>query len=510
MTPDWLLQDVSQFHFLRPWWLLALPIVGVLWWIARFRLGRLSEMPSVIAPHLAAALTIGADKRQMLRPIDTVALVLTLLVLATAGPTWSRQANPLVSDEAPLVIALKVAESMMEPDIPPTRLERAKHKILDLLKERAGAKTGLIAYAGSAHQVVPLTEDPEVLKPFLEGLDPGVMPKKGSDADGALRLARTLLDGQEEPGSILFMLDTLTSDEQTAIAGEDPANGGSLSFWVFNRDASNGAGMSDLASGRVVNVTADTRDVDQVIRSIDAAYQAALSQDDKAKWRDQGVLLAWPAALILLFWFRRGWSMRWSVIVFLAVLSQPVERANADGWRDWFFTPDQQGQMAFDAKDFGRAAELFTDPSRKAYALYKSGKYEEAAELYAWQDSSDAALGEGMSLIKSRSYRDAIDAFQKALDRDPANEAARKNLELAKYILEYIERTREQSDTSEEAGIGADDTVYDNEAGRGTETQQQTGETMPETAEQWMRTVDTQTGDFLKSRFALENAQGAQ
>ncbi|WP_306144972.1 VWA domain-containing protein [Roseibium sp. MMSF_3412] len=510
MTFEMLMQNLSQFHFLRPWWLLALLGVGGLWWVARFGSDRDTELPSVIAPHLAAALTIGADKRRMLRPVDTVALVLTLLVLASAGPTWSRQANPLVSDEAPLVIALKVSESMMEPDVPPTRLERAKHKILDLLKERAGAKTGLVAYAGSAHQVVPLTEDPDVLKPFLEGLDPSVMPVKGSVAGNALQTAQKLLDGQDEPGSILFMLDTLSSEEQTAIGARDPANSGSLSFWVFNRDTGGAAGLSGLASGRVVTVTADTRDVDQVIRSIDAAYQAALSQDEKAKWRDQGVLLAWPAALILLFWFRRGWSMRWSAIVFIALLSQPVDRAFADGWRDWFFTPDQQGQMAFDAKDFGRAAELFTDPSWKAYALYKSGKYEEAAELYAWQDSSEAALGEGMSLVKSRSYRDAIDAFQKAVDRDPSNEAARKNLELAKYILEYIERTREQSDTGEEAGIGADDTVYDNEAGRGTETQQQTGETMPETAEQWMRTVNTQTGDFLKSRFALENAAGPQ
>lgn len=461
-------------------------------------------MPSVIAPHLAAALTIGAEKRTVLRPIDTVALVLALLVVATAGPTWSRQPNPLVSDEAPLVIALKVSESMMEPDIPPTRLERAKHKILDLLQARAGAKTGLVAYAGSAHQVVPLTEDPDVLKPFLEGLDPSVMPVKGSAAGSALQLAQSLLDGQEEPGSILFMLDTLSSEEQAAISGRDPASGASLSFWVFNRDT------GDLPSGGVVTVSADTRDVEQAVRNIDAAYQAALSQDEKAKWRDQGVWFAWPAALILLFWFRRGWSMRWSVFLFVAVLSLPSDDARAEGWRDWFFTPDQQGRMAFEAKDFAKAAELFTDPAWKAYALYKSGQYEEAAELYAWQGSSDAALGEGMSLMKSRSYRDAIDAFQKALDRDPANEAAAKNLELAKYILEYIERTRAQSDTGEEAGIGADDTVYDNEAGRGTETRQQSGETMPETAEQWMRTVDTQTGDFLKSRFALENARGPQ
>nr|WP_319387399.1 VWA domain-containing protein [uncultured Roseibium sp.] len=510
MTFDILAQDLAQFHFLRPWWLLALAVIGGLWWYARFRSGPETEMPSVIAPHLAAALTIGAEKRTILRPIDTVALVLALLAVAAAGPTWSRQPNPLVSDEAPLVIALKVSESMMEPDVPPSRLERAKHKIQDLLKERAGAKTGLVAYAGSAHQVVPLTEDPEVLKPFLEGLDPSVMPVKGSAAGNALQLAQKLLDGQEEPGSILFMLDTISSEEQAAISGRGPASGGSLSFWVFNRDAGDRPDTSGLASGRVVTVTADTRDVEQVLRSIDAAYQAALSQDEKAKWRDQGVWFAWPAALILLFWFRRGWSMRWSVILFVVVLSHSADEARADGWRDWFFTPDQQGRMAFEAKEFAKAAELFTDPAWKAFALYKSGKYEEAAELYAWQDSSDAALGEGMSLMKSRSYRDAIDAFQKALDRDPANEAARKNLELAKYILEYIERTREQSDTSEEAGIGADDTVYDNEAGRGTETQQQTGETMPETAEQWMRTVDTQTGDFLKSRFALENAKGPQ
>jgi len=189
---------------------------------------------------------------------------------------------------------------------------------------------------------------------------------------------------------------------------------------------------------------------------------------------------------------------------------QPPVEARADGWRDWFLTPDQQGRLAFEAKDYQRASELFQDPQWKAFSLYKLGKYEEAAEIYAWLESSNDAMGEGMSLIKSRSYREAIAAFQKAVDRDPMNTAAQSNLELSKYILDYIEKTREQSDTGEESGIGADDIVYDNEAGRGTESQQQSGETMPETAEQWMRTVDTRTGDFLKSRFALENAQGAR
>lgn len=149
---------------------------------------------------------------------------------------------------------------------------------------------------------------------------------------------------------------------------------------------------------------------------------------------------------------------------------------------------------------------------RKGYALYRNGKYAEAAEVFAWLPSSEAAFAEGGSLIKGRSYRDGISAFEKALERDPENEAATHNLELSRYILDYIEKTREQSDTGEESGIGADDVVYDNEAARGTETttDHSDKDVAPESAEQWMRTVDTKTADFLKSRFSLEAARTSQ
>ncbi|WP_029065493.1 VWA domain-containing protein [Labrenzia sp. DG1229] len=510
MSTDQLFQQFEAFHFLRPWWLLALPAIGLLWGIVRVRPSRRFELPSVIVPHLAAALTIGQENQRRLQPVDTIAMILCLLAVATAGPVWSRVPNPLVSDTAPLVVALKVSNSMMQPDVPPNRLERAKQKILDLLKGRAGAKTALIAYAGSAHQVVPLTEDPDVIKPFLEGLEPRVMPQEGEAAGEALVLAQTILQTRSEPGSILFLLDGISNSDTALTANGNTENDATVHFWVFSREPNAVETPDGPGFGPTVAVTADARDVQQIIRNINTTYQAALSQDEDAKWRDQGVLVAWPAALLLLFWFRRGWTMRWSAVLLLAFLFQPLSDAHAEGWRDWFFTPDQQGQMAFDAKEYEKASELFQDPERKAYSLYKLGRYEEAAELYAWQDSSDAALGEGMSLMKSRAYRQAIVAFRKAVDRDPLNKAAQKNLELAEYILEYIESTREQSDTSEESGIGADDVVYDNEAGRGTETQQQPGEVVPETADQWMRTVDTRTGDFLKSRFALENARGSQ
>ncbi|WP_420411565.1 VWA domain-containing protein [Roseibium sp.] len=502
---------LAVFHFIRPLWLLMLAPIAVLLWLVRRAAAKGIDLPDVIAPHLAAALTVGSQEHQRLRPIDGVALLLALLVLAAAGPTWSRIANPLVADTAPLVVVLKVSKSMTATDIPPSRLERAKHKVLDILEDRAGAKTALVAYSGTSHQVVPPTEDPDVTKPFLEGLEPRVMPNEGEAAREALAMATAILADQAAPGATLFLLDRITDADLPAFKTHVAEGGAPVLFWLANRDPGAADKLKQITGTTVVELTVDRTDVATVHRQIKSAYEAALAQDERQQWRDEGWIFALPAAVLLLFWFRRGWTMQWAVVLVAVGFAFSGVEARAEGWKDWFFTPDQLGQRAFDNKDYQTAADLFEDPLWKATALYRAGKYEEAAELYAWQESTDAAMGEGLSLIKSRSYRPAIAAFKKAVERDPDNKSAQHNLELARYILDYIETTREQSDTGEESGIGADDVVYDNEAGRGTDSQQppqSTSETVPETAEQWMRTVDTSTGDFLRSRFALEAARG--
>ena len=106
-------------------------------------------------------------------------------------------------------------------------------------------------------------------------------------------------------------------------------------------------------------------------------------------------------------------------------------------------------------------------------------------------------------------YRDAIEDFQTALERDPDFPGAAQNLELARKILDYVEDARVQSDTGEDQGIGADEVVFDNKDAKGADTQieaEQEGSGLL-TADQWMNTVDTNTGDFLRQRFAIEAAQ---
>jgi Ca-activated chloride channel homolog len=176
-------------------------------------------------------------------------------------------------------------------------------------------------------------------------------------------------------------------------------------------------------------------------------------------------------------------------------------------WKDWFLTADQQGRIAFENKNFKEAAELFQDPQWRGYANYKSGQYEEAAEIFVRLDTAEAAFAEGMARIRFREYRPAIAAFEKALIRQPDFPEAQTNLEIARAILNYVEDAREASDTGEDTGIGADDVVFDNEEARGTQTQieapQQDSAAL--TAEQWMSSIDTDMTDFLRSRFILEN-----
>lgn len=494
-------EALAAFHFLRPWWLLAVPLMVVLWWAIRPH-GQAEATPQEgVAAHLAEAMSLGQSQHRRVFAIDGVLAMLVLLALATAGPAWQRVPDPLVAQTAPLVVALKVAGSMAEADLAPSRLEQAKFKILDLVARRAGARTALVAYSGTAHRVAPLTEDPGILRALLEGLTPDVMPVTGDDPAAALGLAQEILDSAEVPGAILFVTDDLPPDSVAAF------DGAAVTFLVA-APASVPVVAIDRLDG-AVRLSADDTDLNRIERRIEGAYRDALQGDDSLKWRDRGGLLAWPAAILALIWFRRGWTMRWALGLVVLIGPMAPTSARADGLADWFWTPDQQGQQAYDDRRFGEAATLFQDPFLKAHAMLKAGQYPEAAEALAALTTPEAAFAEGLARIRNREYRPAIAAYETALERRPDFPEAARNLEIARAALTYVEETREQSDTGEEAGIGADDVVFDNDEAKGVTTQidaPQDGDGV-QSAEQWMRTVDTQMGDFLKSRFLLENAR---
>jgi Ca-activated chloride channel homolog len=220
-------------------------------------------------------------------------------IVALAGPTWRRELPPFVEDKAPLMIALSVSPSMNERDVAPSRLERAKQKVRDLLAARAGARTGLIAYSGTAHLVMPMTDDRAVIEPFLAALNTDLMPVPGNNAVPAMALAAIVMATESVAGTILVVADGL---------GGDPA---AVRRAAGRNDVlmlSVAPPQSDLPGlqSRSVQVSVDSADIRSLERRIETSYEAAQSAAFGTRWRDEGYWLLVPAVLLGLLWFRRG------------------------------------------------------------------------------------------------------------------------------------------------------------------------------------------------------------
>ena len=211
---------------------------------------------------------------------------------------------------------------MLARDIQPSRLERATQKIHDLLALRPGAKTGMVAYAGSAHLVMPLTTDPKIIDMFSQALSPEIMPRQGDVAAQALELAGLLLEKENIPGSVLLIADQVAPEQLNglqafrqkskipvhilAVAADKGVivPPGSPPAASLDREAMENA--ADAAGADLTIVTPDDRDVRKLAGRIKTSFSAEVqSQGDR--WQDAGYWLL-PILLVLgLFFFRRGW-----------------------------------------------------------------------------------------------------------------------------------------------------------------------------------------------------------
>ena len=323
---------LAEFHFLRPEWLWALIPVALIVFMLWRQQSAAARWRSVIAPHLLQHLIVKSQGRSWLRPSHLLGVVLVLAVLSAAGPSWRREPPPFTQDTAPLVIALDLSESMLVQDIQPSRLERAQQKALDVLEGRKGARTGLIAYAGTAHMVLPLTDDPSVLGTYVTSLDPQVMPVPGKRSTVALEEAATMLAQDPTPGTILFLTDgiaesaapsfaeyTRSQKDQIMVLAVGTEQGGPVprpdgTFGeVRTLDIDGLAALEREADAYVTLVTVDDTDVRRIDRRIASHLTAVQQEDTEGRWRDEGWWLVWPLVVLTLGWFRKGWVVQWEV-----------------------------------------------------------------------------------------------------------------------------------------------------------------------------------------------------
>ena len=125
--------------------------------------------------------------------------------------------------------------------------------------------------------------------------------------------------------------------------------------------------------------------------------------------------------------------MRWAFSLVLMCAVGAPSKVHAEGWIDLLASSDQQGRYAYERGNVEVAAQKFVDPFWRGRALYELGKYKEAAEAFAAQDTAASNHNRGLALLKAREHQMALEAFERASKIDPEDKEIEQ---LKKDLLE--------------------------------------------------------------------------
>lgn len=298
---------MPELQFLRPFWLVGLLPAVALWWLLWRRQDPLARWQRVIDRHLLQHLVVGDDGSRGLRPIHLLLVIWILSVVALAGPSWRMQPSPFPADSG-LMVLLKLGSSMESTDVKPTRLERARQKIRDLLSHRQGASTGLVVYSGSAHLVMPLTQDERVIGNMLEELGPDLMPLDGDALEEALQLGGEMMQRADMPGSLLVIADAVATAEAGSLQSLYPVQ----FLSILPPDLALDPGLrnaADALGATIQQLTPDEQDVEKIAQRARSLETASGTQTEEQRPEDAGYFLLPLLALFALFWSRRGWRV---------------------------------------------------------------------------------------------------------------------------------------------------------------------------------------------------------
>lgn len=466
-------------EWLRPLWLLPLPLLAWLLWRLWHRERASGRWQLLLPAAFHQVLLKGGDGRSSRLPWVALGLAWLLAIGALLGPSWQRveQSNQKPAD--PLLVVLELTPQMLASDGHPNRLEQARRKLLDLLEARRDAQTAIIVYAGSAHSLVPLSDDLATSRNLLEALKPSLMPEPGRRADLAVVRALQMLDqAQLGQGRILLIGSALDEQERSGIRqalekravpllilGVGSREGAPVvqedgSFLKDQRgailvprlDARSLRETAESNGGRYAQIRVDDDDLRRLgLFDAPQALRAAQEPTQLDSHVDQGYWLLLPLLLLAACAGRRGWLFCLPLLLML-----PPQSSQAFELDDLWLRPDQQGQRLLQAQRPAEAAERFVDPQWQGNALYQAEDYAGAAERFAQGDTAADHYNRGNALAKSGELEAALDAYEQALERQPELTAAQQNKAL---VEEALRQRQDQQQNGGDASAQQQDDV---------------------------------------------------
>jgi Ca-activated chloride channel family protein len=499
---------LANFHFVRPFWLLALIVLFILLWILKKHRFHQSPWQKLLPPHLSGVLVEGAtnssapskqplhERLFLIRPL----FIGLLSIIALAGPAWQKLPQPVYQTERGSVLIMDMSYSMYATDIKPNRLTRARFKAIDLLNKINDGDVGLIAYAGDAFVISPLTQDIKNIELLLPSLTPEIMPELGANPYSALTLAHEMLTNAGHlTGDIYWFTDDVDNEELSDIYDWSSKYGHRLN--ILGIGSANGAPiklpsgellkdnkgaivvprlpskkLQSLASrgqGNYQTISNNDSDIDNLILKFDGLdnnkSQQQESQQTGDQWQEQGAWLLLLVLVLALSYFRRGGAILLlpltclPLLLFLSIsVVSPISYANESSsnsestpapsflqktWQGLWQTQDQQAQQQYNQENYQSAAQQFENSQWQGSAHYKAGNYQEALDAFTQGEqakSANSLYNQGNALAQMQKYEQAIEAYEQALKMNP-------DLQDAKDTLEMLKQQKQEPETNDQS-----------------------------------------------------------
>jgi len=544
----------SDFHFIRPLWLLAIiGLIAALYLLKRMQVKQ-SGWQGVLPKHLANALIENTQTNKQLSLILPFVLGL-LAITALAGPSWKKLPQPVYQLARGSVLIMDMSYSMYATDLTPNRLTRARYKAIDLLDNINEGEIGLIAYAGDAFAISPLTEDINNIKLLLPSLSPDLMPELGSDPLRALTLAHEMLaNAGHASGDIYWFTDGIENSDiqditewsrehpyRLNILGVGTKTGAPIKLtngeFMKERNGSivipklTEAILRDSAkrgNGHYVRLQNNSDDINLLLKNTEKFSESQEKEQKESsntgdQWEEAGPYLLLCLLPFILGYFRRGKLLAVIPVMFLMTANQSVE---ASIWEDLWKTKNQQAQNKFNQEDYKTAAEQFKDPLWQGSAHYKAGNYQEALEAFKNHNTAESLYNQGNTLAKLNKFDEAINAYEKALEQNPNLEDAKANKQLIEQIKQQQEqqnsdqnKDQEQQDENQEGDESQQDqeseNSQENDQGQQSDSQEQSNseqnqQSESEPSEQSQEQSEQQDGDKKNQDSESESSEAEQ
>lgn len=479
----------ESFLFLRPAWLLAIPVL-LLWLWALSKRAQSAGWARYLPAQNIAALRVQTPARVYYRYFIAP---LVIGCIAMAGPALTSNPTDVANSGHARVLLFDLSPSLLARDIKPDRLTQARYKTIDLLRQHTDGDIALLVYAKSVFQVTPLTDDPATIEALIPTLHPDIMPVAGSNTEAAVAAAIDLLQAAESTSADILLITDGIADSAIQNLKRLPLSGYPLS--ILGIGTTTGAtipaetgvvtdalqqpittslnidALRDLAShfnGRYARWSADSADVEHLSVRPDSAARIVVSSDNSAqmtpgidtstahnrefdRYRDMGYLLLPLLMVLAIFAFRKN------VLYAIAplILVSPMEAKSLE-LPHWWQNENQQALTQLKQGNYDNAYQQFSRSDWKAVAAYQRGNYEEATRLLAAPVYAEDLYNRGNAQAMNGELQAALKSFAQALLLYSESELdkradTRHNMQLVKTLIDRNNADKENEDGPQNA-----------------------------------------------------------